>query len=377
MAQARSSILAATIAVLSACSPASDSPTQSIEQWKLEPVLTIGGTDSGPASFTWVTSVDADREGRILVLDQEAQRIDLFDSAGTHLRSIGRKGKGPGEFQEANGFRLAPDGAIWVNNPNNDRISIFGADGNLTREIPLRINSYSIREWNAWFDGETLQEEIDERIDTLYVDRIRSFRQDGSRIDTLPMPCEGLIPRPTRDNVLVIQHSRGTTGIPIPWKPAAIRVFDGRGHAWCGVSDHYLLRRLDLAGGDTLILRGSRTPSPVTARDRDSMIDLLRRHALSKLDLPDPDWSRIPAAKPIIGQVRIDDAGRVWVQVAIDGPVQRWEVYSSGGTPIAEVSSPVALHARGPLSIRGDLVYGVTMDPDDVVRVVKARILRQ
>ncbi len=50
-------------------------------------------------SFYRIRSVRVDRDGNIFVLDAGNFRIQVFDRNGRFVRSIGRQGQGPGEFQ--------------------------------------------------------------------------------------------------------------------------------------------------------------------------------------------------------------------------------------------------------------------------------------
>ncbi|HSA95010.1 MAG TPA: 6-bladed beta-propeller, partial [Acidobacteriota bacterium] len=62
--------------------------------------LSIGAAEGAEEyMFIRLRGLEVDDEGAIYALDQRKPRIDVFSSAGAHLRSIGRKGQGPGEFQ--------------------------------------------------------------------------------------------------------------------------------------------------------------------------------------------------------------------------------------------------------------------------------------
>jgi DNA-binding beta-propeller fold protein YncE len=58
-----------------------------------------------------------------------------MDMNGTILKSTGRKGSNPGEFNLPNGIRLSKEGEIYVCDTRNDRIQVFGKDLNLFRVI--------------------------------------------------------------------------------------------------------------------------------------------------------------------------------------------------------------------------------------------------
>ena len=57
-------------------------------------------------------------------------RIHQFDSDGVWIRSWGEPGTGPGQFNLPHGICIHPDGRIFVADRENDRVQIFGMEGN-------------------------------------------------------------------------------------------------------------------------------------------------------------------------------------------------------------------------------------------------------
>ena len=92
-----SSIDSAGVAIVT--SAATDKPLP----WTLTEVLRIGGADSGIGSFTSVSPyvVQTDGRNRIVVLNRDRNTVELFDSTGAPITSLGAKGSGPGEFSFA------------------------------------------------------------------------------------------------------------------------------------------------------------------------------------------------------------------------------------------------------------------------------------
>jgi len=85
------------------------------------PGLAIGeGTAAGagrvtvPHIFSAISGIAVDRQGRIHAADRKEVHVAVFSPAGALLATIGRKGKGPGEFDAPSGPALAPDGALYV-----------------------------------------------------------------------------------------------------------------------------------------------------------------------------------------------------------------------------------------------------------------------
>ena len=73
-------------------------------RWMLDPILTLGragGTEApAPDEFAWVSSVALGPDGLLYVSDMSSYHIVAFDTTGGVRATIGRNGKGPGEFGE-------------------------------------------------------------------------------------------------------------------------------------------------------------------------------------------------------------------------------------------------------------------------------------
>src|SRR5687767_2115487 len=94
-------------------------PTGIAPTWTIEPDLRIGAVEAdGPDNFGTIKGIAVDDQGRIAVLDAQAQEVRLFGTDGKHLRTFGRKGGGPGEFGDANGLVFDRDGLIRVHDPS-------------------------------------------------------------------------------------------------------------------------------------------------------------------------------------------------------------------------------------------------------------------
>jgi DNA-binding beta-propeller fold protein YncE len=76
--------------------------------------------------------------GRIFVADTHAHEIKVFDDEGRLLRSIGRRGEAPGEFNFPTYVSLV-DGELYVTDSINARVQVFSTeDGAFRRAIGAR-----------------------------------------------------------------------------------------------------------------------------------------------------------------------------------------------------------------------------------------------
>jgi len=79
--------------------------------------------------------IDADEDGNIYILDRKAIHIKVFDSRGKFVRTIGKKGQGPGEFENPSGIRITPQKEILVCDPRSRRVLFFSVDGQFLRQL--------------------------------------------------------------------------------------------------------------------------------------------------------------------------------------------------------------------------------------------------
>jgi hypothetical protein len=82
---------------------------------ELKEVLRVGELEGVPAElFGEVATVVPDRVGGFFVLDIMGKEIKRFSPTGELLETVGREGRGPGEFRYPEGMELDEQGRLWV-----------------------------------------------------------------------------------------------------------------------------------------------------------------------------------------------------------------------------------------------------------------------
>lgn len=66
-------------------------------------------------------------------VDSDAHRVHSYDGQGRLLRSLGRRGDAPGEFNLPVDAAMGPDGTLWVLDAGNFRVQAFDAEGRFLR----------------------------------------------------------------------------------------------------------------------------------------------------------------------------------------------------------------------------------------------------
>ena len=103
-----------------------------------EELLTIGtpgkpGAEGDP--FRRPTDVAFDSQGFLYISDgYDNARVHKYSAAGELLKSWGKPGTGPGQFDISHCVRVDPDDRVMVCDRSNDRIQIFDTEGSYLEE---------------------------------------------------------------------------------------------------------------------------------------------------------------------------------------------------------------------------------------------------
>jgi 6-bladed beta-propeller len=102
--------------------------------------LTLGNDSDKNLFFYRIRAVKTGRDGDIFVLDSGNFRIQVFDKNGRFIRSMGRQGQGPAEFQLPVSMELnGTTGRLFVHDVMTQSLAIFDKGGVFQRfmHVPL------------------------------------------------------------------------------------------------------------------------------------------------------------------------------------------------------------------------------------------------
>jgi len=340
-------------------------PPPALKTVHLTPQLVLGGAEDGPSSFADIRWFQVDSRGYLYVLEGQSQEVRVFDAAGVHVRTLGRKGAGPGEFSMANGIALGPHSQLWVYDPGNSRATIFDSAGGLQESILLRLSGYGF----VWAGGVdtlgTLYDPIDIPSGDTTRPALRRVLAGGDMTDTIPIgQCTGYT-APT------YTFPRG--GMWVPFTQPMYQDLDPRGSTWCADPRTVEIKQYRI--GDTIprrIFSARVRPLLVSQAERDSAIAEIRAFA-KEVGGGAADFGLIPQTKPVLRRVDTDTEGRVWVQIE-DQAGFRALIFDSLGTLKAEAQLPFHPSRWHPTIILGRSVYAVTRDSVDIPTITRYRL---
>ncbi len=84
--------------------------------------------------FSELNSVQVDDHGNIYTLDSKEILVKVYDKNGKHLRTFGKKGQGPGEFQSLRRMFIAEGEKLTFQDTRNKRFSYYSLNGECLKE---------------------------------------------------------------------------------------------------------------------------------------------------------------------------------------------------------------------------------------------------
>ncbi len=105
---------------------------------ELQEDLTVKGSEEVEEQmFQSISTLGIDEEGNFYVLDEQAGNIKVFDYKGNFLKTIGRKGQGPGEFGMPISLVITPKKNLVVNDMGQRKILFFDKEGNYLKQFSI------------------------------------------------------------------------------------------------------------------------------------------------------------------------------------------------------------------------------------------------
>ena len=337
--------------------------------------LTIGGTGDVRTEFGRIAGVVRLREGVIVVADGINNELRFFDSTGAWQRTAGRKGGGPGEFDGIGALYRLEDDSLAVYDMNLRRVSVFGGDGTLRREMTL---SGSLQDGFPFVIGMMGGDLL------VRMEIFSQSQQSGNRRDTMPV---FRYPRWVTPSVrmggfpgweLHSEVSRNPAGqvgsisnFILPFG-RMLALGTGKDRLHVGTADRYEIASYDSAGRLTRLVRRAAEPVPVTdaevAAVKQQMLEGYPPGAEAQRDRLKTtlDGMTFHSTKPAYDGFVVGDDGSLWVaeyaQPGSDLPT-RYDVFDPQGEWVGHVTFPprFALQHAGP-----GYALGVWRDADEV-----------
>lgn len=327
-----------------------------------------------PHIFGVVTGLAIDAAGRVYVSDGSALHVAVFTTTGSPVTTIGRKGRGPGEFEYPTGPVVGNDGALYVRNMSF--VSRFVSDpksGALARfdrafpgpsmapwmsKLPTTIDAkgrlYFPMEWGSSVDG-------------LEHNAYSRYTFDGRFVDTIAVPIHTTARSGTARVAVSATSGRMLRGLNVvPFHPLPVFTVSNVGNIVSSPSDKYVLIETDTHGATVRTIQRNVAPLPIPTHERNDSTRALTQRIDS---LPVPFASvqgmseevrarRLPTTYPIFRSLSTAADGTIWAR-RWSGAAQRtqslFDVLRDDGKYVHTVIVPADCATLPVPAIRGDV----------------------
>ncbi len=85
----------------------------------------LGLEEVEPQFFRWPLNLTTDQQGYVYVHSYGDAFLRIFDAKGRFVKYLGRKGRGPGEFEVIDQFFVDSKNKLYISDPINGRITIY------------------------------------------------------------------------------------------------------------------------------------------------------------------------------------------------------------------------------------------------------------
>ena len=345
------------------------------EGWEVVEEMMYGsGIGDDSMFFGSIRSFDVDRHGNLFVLDGQTQEIYVLDSSGALIRTVGARGTGPGEFEEASAVDISENGEIWIMEMRKGQLTVLNAEGDYQRmervnsagwmQIPYGGGFDQVGRYNAvirCYDG------IETRL------MFARFDQSLAPIDTIAIPED-----PVEGDFFVHNFpGGGSTSAPIPYQGAFGWLFSVNGNLWTLATTSTKAYELkEITSGGRVVRRVTRELEsiPVTSADRTKVREDLRWFTDQGGTI---DLNRVPGYKPVVKQFFSDEDGNLWVLRTETSPEEAnrlFDIFSAEGYFLGEIHLPFPLIVTFKPVVQDGMLYGMTRDESGAIMIARAQI---
>jgi hypothetical protein len=360
-------------------------------RWRQD--LSIGEVD-GPSELVFgrIVALAVAEDGRILATDGQIPTVRVFAPDGTYLRSLGRRGKGPGELENPDaGLAILNDARVVVRDKGNARLQVYSPEGEPRDTWPVITGQYFNRRSFGVRGDTLLNPDLVNPTDPLPDWRLGLVRilTDGTVLDTLPIPDFG-----QRAHRFVARKGGNAAEIDLPFAPTEHWAWHPDGFLIHGVGNEYAvtLYRKDAP----LRIERETEAAGVTSAERAQE----EERVLNSMRWLDPSWRwngpRIPPSKPFFSGLLTGTNGRIWVRrdgaaYEVEDPdfdpedpfdtEIRWrqeqllDAFEVDGTFLGTVVLPRNLDWRVPPVLTRDTMWAITRDEFGVQRIARFRLV--
>ncbi len=339
--------------------------------------LVIGSQEGPNFSFYDPADLAVDRSGRVYVLDSGNHRVQVFDTSGGYVRTLGREGQGPGELAGASRIAVAGDRlVVW--DSRNRRLSVWSLDGDHLGDQRLASGQRP----NAMFGtnaGALITRHQKLQDDLSLLERFVRVSPEGEEVlqyvelpvtNRVAIRASANLGSPEVDQAV----RRGMSVVPGRGSAVPVVAVDPQGPVYFTSSLEHHILAMDAAANTAWALRAQSVRAPFP----ESAVDQLVRGLAEVVPELNKSMFEWPETVPSIAMLSVDGHGHLYVFHYVYFPADSSiearpvDVYSPEGDRLFAGT----ISDRAWAAVRGDFMYSIVDDPEsEEQRVVRYRLV--
>jgi hypothetical protein len=272
--------------------------------------------------FSQVRSVAVDDDENIYVLDYKEAHIKVFNKKGDYLKTIGKKGQGPGELRRPVSIQITHQKEVMVSDPVGRMLVFFSLEGKYLRQIStarMRMPPDPIE-----------MDPAGNLIGKLFIyhpigrDEEWELKKFDSNLESLTVISKIKIDQPDKGPEMIVME------------PSLLFAISKEGNVIWGNSSLYKLEVLNLEGKLIRRIEKDSNPLEITEKDKERIKKRYKR-------IIDRGYILLfPKYFPVFRSISIDGEGRIFVgtyeRIKIgEDYVYYYDVFDSEGKYIAKI----------------------------------------
>ena len=298
-------------------------PKSGITKYVLKEELSIGNETDDNYLFSKVRKIVVDNQGNIYVPDSSRCRVQVFDANGKYLRTIGKKGEGPGEQRFILDMITDDDNKkIHILDSRNRKISRYHFDGSFDSDIKLHEGS---------------PEKIFPAQNGSYI-VLYSYQDDNQETNfkLIKYADDGMIEMQINDFISTINRTKHKGGMVVTFKthfdPKNYFLCDTQGNLYYGFSQTYEIAIYDKEFNKAMVIkRNVPIREAISEKEKDEVRSTLKEQARKKGVEIQSNMIKFPRYHPVFSGIWLDDKGRILVHTYSNDDKVHLDVFNNGG----------------------------------------------
>jgi hypothetical protein len=329
--------------------------------------------------FGSITSVVVDNKSRVFMADNSQLKIHIFNPDGSYVRSLGRQGQGPGEFENISELFL-DNKYLHVVDRMQRRISVFDLSSfALFHDLPISLGQDNAQSQTrgqgrqGMMGGRTssFPQQVNLLSDGNYLVTFASMGGAGQGTQVVMDPDGNII---DTDRIKIeesefLTSSRQGAGamLSIPdITPTTFISTPGTGKLF---ANHNMKIEIKLFNEDGTLVRTFSKPYINHELKRDQVMARVEGGAASERLMAMLQSVELPEKWPAVNRMIADKQNRVWVSTNTEmRELKKWIVFDEHGNQLAEFTWPASKRV---VHVQDNYLYTLEQDEFELSRVVK------